>query len=51
MTAAVFARLSAPPVSAPIVRIDLARLGERALRGLLLTTLAISAVVFIAHSL
>ena len=46
MTAATFARLSAP-----IIRIDLARLGERALRGLLLTTLAISAVVFLARSL
>jgi hypothetical protein len=45
MTAATFARLSAP-----IARIDLARLGESALRGLLLTTLAVSAVVFTAHS-
>ena len=47
MTAATFARLSAPILSA---RIDLARLGERALRGMLLTTLAISAVVFLARS-
>lgn len=48
MTAATFARLSAPILSA---RIDLAGLGERALRGMLLTTLAISAVVFMARSL
>ena len=35
---------------AQIARIDLARLGDRTLRGLLLTTLAVSALIFSLHS-